>query len=489
MKILPIVFLICIVAHQSQSQQVKSLTPNELQEDFKVFRGSLEDFHPGLYWYRTPEEVYQLFDSTQATLTGAMTDMEFIRKLAPIVSFIGCGHTWIYPLESNPEKFLPIEMIIHEKKAYCKSNLSEDSLSIKPGDEILAMNGIEIDSLVSLLMTFLPTDGRITSRKSFMVDNYLQNVYTNYFENPDEYVIRIKDGNGIEKDVAIKTLTRKEIEKNSEIRKGESNDPRNLTLEFHQNISTAVLTVKHFFDWKEDGKNIRFESRLQKLFESIDSSEVDNLVIDVRDNGGGKVPWVLVSYFVDGEFVLSKQADFVFSKKSPYYQNQTLHPAMKYLKRKWLHTWLPGSNKMKKQDDASYTLTGLYMTNPYQPTKPQFKGKVYIIANGGSFSATADFVAMMKSKDLATVVGEETGGGYFGNTSMERSFVTLPNSNLRLDIPLVRHQLNVNPIFELGSGTKPDHYVPETLEDKFDRTDSQFEYTLDLIRKQPDSAN
>lgn len=478
-----LLMLFCIAVIPSYSQKTKSLSPSQLQEDFKVFRGSLEDFHPGLYWYRTPQEVNQLFDSIQATLTTPMTDKEFIRKLAPIVSFIGCGHTWVHPPKSNPEKFLPIEMVIHKQKAYCESNLSEDSLLIKPGDEILAMNGIEMDSLVSLLMTFLPTDGRITTRKSYMVNKYLQNVYTNYFKNPDEYVLKIKDQDGIDKDVIIKTLTRKEIQKNTEIRKSERNDPRNLMLEFDQNASTAILTVKHFFDWKEDGKNIRFESRLQKLFESIDSSKVDNLVIDVRDNGGGKVPWVLLSYFVDEEFTLSKQADFVFSKKSPYYQYQKLHPAMRFLKRKWLYTWLPGSHKMEKQNESTYLLTGLYMTNPYKPTKPQFKGKVYALTNGGSFSATADFVAMMKSKELATIVGEETGGGYYGNTSMERSFVTLPNSNLKLDIPLVRHQLNVNPIFELGSGTKPDHHVPETLNDKFDRTDSQLEYTLELIKK------
>lgn len=486
MKILLTIFYLIVIPAYAQPTQ--KFSPNELEEDFEIFRGSLEDFHPGLYWYRSKEEVDHVFDRVKAALTIPMTDKEFIRILAPVISFIGCGHTWVIPQKSRPSIFLPIEMVIHEQSAFCRSNLSEGSLSVQPEDEILAVNGIEMDSLISLLMKFVPGDGFITTGKSFIINNYLPNVYPHYFETSDEYVLTIKR-QGQEKEVVVGSLPVKEIENNAKNRNQEITDPRNLTLEYHKEISTAVLTVKHFFDWQEEGKTIRFESRLQKLFESIDSSKVDHLIIDVRDNGGGKVPWVLLSYFIKEEFVLAKQADFIFSRKSPYYPYQELHPAMRFLKRKWLHTWVPGSNKMKKQNNSRFALTGLFMTRLYKPTRPQFDGAVYILTNGGSFSATSDFVAMMKSNGLATTVGEETGGGYYGNTSMERSFVTLPNSKLRLEIPLVRHQLNVKPTFKLGRGTLPDHYVPKTLEDKLHGADAQLEYTLELIKNRNTSVD
>ena len=181
--------------------------------------------------------------------------------------------------------------------------------------------------------------------------------------------------------------------------------------------------IKQFFDWKEGKKRIKFEKRLKEIFKSIDAAEVQHLIIDLRDNGGGKVPWVLYSYFVDEEFLFARGADFIFSKSSPYYKYQKLHPNMKYLKRKWLHTWLPGSNKMSKVNDSRYELTGLYMTKLFKPSGPHFTGSVFILTNGGTFSAASDFAAMMKSSQLATFIGEETEGGYYGNTSMQKSYV------------------------------------------------------------------
>ena len=481
MKILLILFSSVVIPAYSQPTQ--KFTAHELQEDFKIFRGSLEDFHPGLYWYRSNEEMNEVFDRVQTSLTVPLTEKEFIRTLAPVISFFGCGHTWIVPPENGrSKKLLPLKLMLHNQRAFCRANLSDDSLLIKPQDEILSINGISMDSLVSSLMRFLPGDGFITTGKSFMLDNYFTDLYPQYFETTDEFKLKIKEPNGHKKEVTLPSISSEQIALNTGSKK--MADPRNLTLQFDEGISTAILKVKRFFDWKEAGKTIRFESRLQELFDSIDSAAVDNLTIDVRNNGGGKVPWVLLSYFVDEEFVLARQADFIFSKKSPYYQYQKLHPAMRFLNRKWLHTWLPGSNKMKKKNDYTYTLTGLFMTNPYKPTKPQFKGAVYILTNGGSLSATSDFVAMMKSNRVAIMVGEETGGGYYGNTSMERSFVTLPNTKLMLEIPLVRHQLNVNPDVELGRGVEPDYYVPETLDDKLNNTNSQLEYVLDLIKSE-----
>ena len=49
---------------------------------------------------------------------------------------------------------------------------------------------------------------------------------------------------------------------------------------------------------------------------------------------------------------------------------------------------------------------------------------------------------------------------------------------------MVRHQLNVNPDVELGRGVEPDYYVPETLDDKLNNTNSQLEYVLDLIKSE-----
>ena len=46
--------------------QIKNYNEYELQEDFKVFRGNLEDLHPGFYWYRSTQEIDSTFEVAAA---------------------------------------------------------------------------------------------------------------------------------------------------------------------------------------------------------------------------------------------------------------------------------------------------------------------------------------------------------------------------------------------------------------------------------------
>lgn len=121
------------------------------------------------------------------------------------------------------------------------------------------------------------------------------------------------------------------------------------------------------------------------------------------------------------------------------------------------------------------------MIKPLKPSNPYFKGKIYILVNGGTFSAASDFVAMMKSAELATIVGVETGGGLHGNTSMGSTYVTLPNSQMIVSIPLVRHQLNIREDLPLGRGVIPDLKVDQSPDDLLKGVDTQMELLLSLL--------
>ena len=51
------------------------------------------------------------------------------------------------------------------------------------------------------------------------------------------------------------------------------------------------------------------------------------------------------------------------------------------------------------------------------PGKFPFLGKVFVLIDGGTFSTAADFCAVTHHLKRATFIGEETGGGYYGNNS------------------------------------------------------------------------
>jgi len=54
-------------------------------------------------------------------------------------------------------------------------------------------------------------------------------------------------------------------------------------------------------------------------------------------------------------------------------------------------------------------------------------------------------------------VGQETGGGYYGNTSGYRKEFVLPHSKILVEIPALQFHMNVEEKIPLGRGVIP-HY-------------------------------
>ena len=52
------------------------LSPDQLQQDFEVFKASLTDVHPGLNWYATEAELAELFSRVEATTQQHMRELE-----------------------------------------------------------------------------------------------------------------------------------------------------------------------------------------------------------------------------------------------------------------------------------------------------------------------------------------------------------------------------------------------------------------------------
>jgi C-terminal processing protease CtpA/Prc len=112
-----------------------------------------------------------------------------------------------------------------------------------------------------------------------------------------------------------------------------------------------------------------------------------------------------------------------------------------------------------------------------------FKGKVLFIINGLSFSTTSDFCAIAKSENRGIFVGEETGGGYYGNTSGETFRTTLPNSKINIAIPKYKYSNAVKKARYQDRGVIPDYVVIPSISDVIIGKDVQLEYALGLIEQ------
>jgi len=116
------------------------------------------------------------------------------------------------------------------------------------------------------------------------------------------------------------------------------------------------------------------------------------------------------------------------------------------------------------------------------PARAPFGGKVLVLIDGGTFSTAADVSAVLRHLKRAVFIGEETGGGYEGNTSGLNALVTLTHSKLGLKIPMYGYWNAVRAPAQRSRGTLPDRAVAVTVADVMRGVDAPMRVALELAR-------
>jgi len=111
-----------------------------------------------------------------------------------------------------------------------------------------------------------------------------------------------------------------------------------------------------------------------------------------------------------------------------------------------------------------------------------FLGKLIVLMDGNTFSTAADVTAVLRQMKRATFVGEESGGGFEGNTSGRNASLTLPNSKLSLRVQMSGYWNAVSG-GERGRGTQPDFPVEKKVSDLLRGVDAPMEKALALARE------
>ena len=115
------------------------------------------------------------------------------------------------------------------------------------------------------------------------------------------------------------------------------------------------------------------------------------------------------------------------------------------------------------------------------PNKKRFKGKVYVLIGGKTFSAGSSFALFCKNQGI-TLVGEETGGSYYTQAGGYPIIYTLPNSNIKALISFVKiSRYTKDETVKKGIGIVPDIEIPLTVKHLIEKKDSQLDYVIKQI--------
>ncbi|HAV02980.1 MAG TPA: hypothetical protein DCW95_07330 [Chryseobacterium sp.] len=141
----------------------------------------------------------------------------------------------------------------------------------------------------------------------------------------------------------------------------------------------------------------------------------------------------------------------------------------------------------KKVNGKTYMRNNNKIAAIRHPKDNAFKGNLYVLINGSSFSASSILSAKLKDARRATLVGEETGGANDGTVAGRYVTVQLPNSKLKLPIGMMLIQPAID-FTKTQKGVEPDIEIIPTLEQELSGQDVQLDYILNEIAAEKDSA-
>jgi C-terminal processing protease CtpA/Prc len=257
---------------------------------------------------------------------------------------------------------------------------------------------------------------------------------------------------------SLERLSRKERKRNIAF--------NNRNIQIDTAYSTAYLTVNTF----TGGNHLRHFFRTS--FKALHKHRIQNLVIDVRSNGGGNVgnSTALTKYLINRKFKLADSL-YAISKGSRY---------KKYITNN-IQNLLVMNFVSRKRKDGKYHF-GYFERHYFKPKKKfHYDNKVYVLIGGNSFSATTLFANCIQHQDNVILLGEETGGGSYGNTAWVIPDVVLPNTGLRFRLPKFRMVMNVQ-YPKNGRGVMPDIEIKPTSQAIKHGIDLKAEKVKELIK-------
>ena len=429
---------------QAQNDYAKKIPPELLKQDFRVLRDSLQNLHAGLYRYKTEGEMNALFDRCYQHLDHPMTETDFFAIVSSLVSSIEDGHTECFLPQDMIKaiiggvKIFPIQPKYIGEKAYVPCGTKE----FAAGTEIVKIDDKPVNEIRKQLFSLLSSDGSIETEKYVKIndghDPFSYLYFVVYGEKAD-FKITYKTSTG---GLAEKTLPANFFPK-MECAPVRPVINQYLTLEYKPD-GVAVMTLKTFANEYLEKTKENFENFLAASFKELKEKKITKLIVDLRENGGGEDTNGLLLY------------RYLAGKPFRYY----------------------ASLNSTKQVITDHPNLGIQ-----QPEENNFAGKVEFLIGGKSFSGAAEFSSIARTNSRGVFIGEETAGGYYGNTSGSKIALILPNTKIRVNIPLTKYVMAVKKAKYEARGIIPDYTIVPTIQDYLDRKDVQMNFALQLVNK------
>lgn len=450
-----------LLAATSLSAQ-SALTADAARQDYDVLVRALAEAHGGFARFAPRATVVQRLASYRARIAGPIDRRAFTRLVAEAVATLRDGHLRLeYDSATTSQlaaaRVLPLRVVLEGDRVVVQSNDTPTDTLITPGMQLRRINGRDATDVVRALLPVVSGDGFIETGKRSRIARALPQLYWLYIAPDSVFTLEAQTPAGVRVTATLLGIVERDrrtfvnpVSARATNTLAQLDGPPGLVaLSFPDSTpdnTVARLRIRAF-----DGAT--WVAQLDTAFATIRARNAKAVILDLRGNGGGVDEYGanLVGRFLTQPF-----------RYFDYIRLASIAPSFA--------TWKPSTFEQMKNGTTAFNgefrvlpslHTGVAMQ---QPAAQPFTGKLIVLIDGASFSTTADVSAQLRSHRRATFLGEETGGGYAGNTSALNAQITLPTSGLRLKIQMYDYWNAVTPV-PGGRGTMPDEAVRMTMAD------------------------
>jgi hypothetical protein len=438
-KVMRFIVLLCIVSTgNAYAQNPGYFSKNDFFRDLDYLVYDIETIHPNPYHSMNKEEFLSMIQQIRLETPDSMSRLDAFKRLNRVIVSLHEGHSFLRAPVVSGSDFpgFPYTVKMDQKSNSILVRGTVDGSSTEfLGLQILSINGIKTDSLISIFK-------ESTSAENIPYLYYLNELHFDYamyviFGNPEYFSIEFNSGNKI-----IHA------------------DCKSLPSPVHENLPNYSFSLLSdsigLIDMNSLVSLADFKKFARSTFKFLKKKKVGNLIIDFRGNTGGdsEIGDELLKYLSDKSFTQYQKA---IAKVSSVSRELFNYP-------------------YEKDTIIEKDLSGNYIA-PY-PESDRFSGKVYLLINGGTFSSAGSTVWCIRHYQLAETIGSETGGtGVHYGYPIKRK---LPVTGLNYSVSHIKwYQVGADD--NSVNGLLPDYTVDESIDDIKNHRDSVLDYALRLI--------
>ena len=457
--------------------------PDHMQKDLLKFKTALIKTHPGIYEYQTPEEFEEFINHLISEASKPLKAKTFYKLVLKLIAKVHDAHTGVHSFKKLGEAFknqkrFPFQVFIKNQRIFIVKNMSNES--IPEGSEIISIDGSLSNNIVSEMLKHYSADGLSASgMEHYLGVSYLSfsKTYPIVFDAKPTYQITYKDYDT--REIVTKTIVSISREEylETELKRYDTNSKKFKEKAFDFKINEeenyAYLQITRFFKDSFQEPERTYPDFYRECFKEIEDKEITHLIIDLRDNDGGKLSNAahLLRYFVDKPFTPTNE---ITTKGNDEYYLKAIGDTLSFDSDFGLERKANGDYKVTKSD----YLTELRVFEPID--KYHYDGKIIVLIDGGAASAGGAGPAILQEYTDAVFIGSETFGTAGVGNGINKTYIYGDFTEVAISIPLMHSNIAINEHLK-RRGVLPDYEITNTIHSIINNRDLIMDFALEKL--------